>query len=83
MPGNADKHAPVLNFLCRARRIHVLEYCKYAAVFEQDTGLSWLHCDLVSNGVVQLWNSCHRSLFHPKKGQVPPNAIASGKPFGK
>ena len=59
------------------------EYRKYAAVFEQDTRLYWLHHDLVSNGVVQLCNSCHRSLFHPKKGQVPPNAIASGKHFGK
>ena len=44
------------------------EYRKYAAVFEQDTRLHWLHHDLVSNGVVQLCNSCHRSLFHPKKG---------------
>ena len=59
------------------------EYRKYAAVFEQDTRLYWLHHDLVSNGAVQLCNSCHRSLFHPKKGQVPPNAIASGKHFGK
>ena len=60
-----------------------IEYCKYAAVFEQDTRLYWLHHDLVSNGVVPLCNSCHRSLFHPKKGQVPPHAIASGKHFGK
>ena len=60
-----------------------MEYRKYAAVFEQDTRLYWLHHDLVSNGVLQLCNSCHRSLFHPKKGQVPPNAIASGKHFGK
>ena len=60
-----------------------IEYPKYAAVFEQDTTLYWLHHDLVSNGVVQLCNSCHRSLFHPKKSQVPPNAIASGKHFGK
>ena len=60
-----------------------IEYRKYAAVFEQGTRLYWLHHDLVSNGVVQLCNSCHRSLFHPKKGQVPPNAIASGKHFGK
>ena len=60
-----------------------IEYRKYAAVFEQDTWLHWLHHDLVSNGVVQLCNSCHRSLFHPKKGQVPPNAIGSGKHFGK
>ena len=59
------------------------EYRKYAAVFEQDTRLYWLHHDLVSHGVVQLCNSCHRSLFHPKKGQVTPNAIASGKHFGK
>ena len=59
------------------------EYRKYAAVFEQDTRPYWLPHDLVSNGVVQLCNSCHRSLFHPKKGQVPPNAIASGKHFGK
>ena len=59
------------------------KYRKYAAVFEQDTWLYWLHHDLVSNGVVQLCNSCHRSLFHPKKGQVPPNAIACGKHFGK
>ena len=59
------------------------EYRKYAAVFEQDTRLYWLHHDLVSNGVVQLCGSCHRSLFHPKKGQVPPNAIPSGKHFGK
>ena len=41
------------------------EYRKYAAVFEQDTWLYWLHHDLVSHGVVQLCNSCHRSLFHP------------------
>ena len=60
-----------------------IEYRKYAAVFEQDTELYWLHHDLVSNGVVQLCTSCHRSLFHPKKGQVPPHAIASGKHFGK
>ena len=60
-----------------------IEYRKYAAVFEQDTRLYWLHHDLVSNGVVQLCNSCDRSLFHLKKGQVPPNAIASGKHFGK
>ena len=59
------------------------QYRKYAAVFEQDIGLYWLHHDLVSNGAVQLCNSCHRCLFHPKKGQVPPNAIASGKHFGK
>ena len=61
----------------------LIEYRKYAAVFEQDTRLYWLHHDLVSNGVVQLCNTCHRSLFHPKKCQVPPNAIASGKHFGK
>ena len=60
-----------------------IEYRKYAAVFEQDTRLCWLHHDLVCNAVVQLCNSCHRSLLHPKKGQVPPNAIASGKHFGK
>ena len=60
-----------------------IQYRKYAAVFEQNTRLYWLHHDLVSNGAVQLCNSCHRSLFHPKKGQVPPNAIASGKHFGK
>ena len=60
-----------------------IEYRKYAAVFEQDTRLYWLHHDLVSNGVVQLCNSCNRSLFHQKKGQMPPNAIASGKHFGK
>ena len=60
-----------------------IQYRKYAAVFEQDTRLYWLHHDLVSDGAVQLCNSCHRSLFHPKKGQVPPNAIASGKHFGK
>ena len=60
-----------------------IQYRKYAAVFEQDTRLYWLHHDLVSNGALQLCNSCHRSLFHPKKGQVPPNAIASGKHFGK
>ena len=60
-----------------------IEYRKYAAVFEQDTELYWLHHDLVSNGVVQLCNWCHRSLFHLKKGQVPPNAIPSGKHFGK
>ena len=47
------------------------EYRKYAAVFEQDTRLYWLHHDLVSHGVVQLCNSCHWGLFHPKKGQVP------------
>ena len=58
-------------------------YRKYAAVFEEDTRLYWLHHDFVSNGVVQLCNSCHRSLFHPKKAQVPPNAIASGKHFCK
>ena len=44
-----------------------IEHRKYAAVFEQGTRLYWLHHDLVSNGVVQLCNSCHRSLFHPKK----------------
>ena len=60
-----------------------IEYRKYAAVFEQDTGLYWLHHDLVSNDAVQLWNSCHRTLLHPKEGPVPPNAIASGKYFGK
>ena len=60
-----------------------IEYRKDAAVFEQDIGLYWLHHDVVSNGVVPLCNSCHRSLFHPKKGQVPPHAIASGKHFGK
>ena len=60
-----------------------IEYRKYAAVFEQDTGPYWLHHDLVSNAAVQLCNSCHRSLLHPKNGQVPPNAIASGKHFGK
>ena len=60
-----------------------ITYRKYVAVFEQDTGLYWLHHDLVSNGAVQLCNSCHQSLLHPKKGQVPPNAIASGKHFGK
>ena len=58
----------------------LIEYRKYAAVFEHDT--YWLN-DRVSSGVVQLCNSCHPSLFHPKKGQVPPNAIASGKHFGK
>ena len=46
-----------------------IEYRKYAAVFEQDTRLYWLHHDLVSNGVVQMCNSCHRSLLHPKKGE--------------
>ena len=60
-----------------------IQYRKYAAVFEQDTRLYWLHHDLVSNAAVQFCNSCHWSLFHPKKGQVPPNAIASGKHFGK
>ena len=59
-----------------------LEYRKYAAVYEQDTEPYWLHHDLVSDGVVQLCNSCHRSLFNPKKGQVAPNVIASGKHFG-
>ena len=60
-----------------------IEYRKYAAIFEQDTRLYWLHHDLVSNGVVQLCNSCHRSLLHPRKGPLPPHAIASGKHFGK
>ena len=55
-----------------------IEYRKYAAVFEQDKGLYWLHHDLASNGVVQLCNSCHRSLFHLKKGQMPPNAMDVG-----
>ena len=59
------------------------EYRKYAVVYEHHGELYWLHHDLVSNGVVQLCNSCHRSLFNQKKGQVPPNAIASGKHFGR
>ena len=57
----------------------LFEYHKYVAVDEQDTQLYWLHHDLVCKGHVRLCNACHRSLFNPKKGQVPSNAIASGK----
>ena len=60
-----------------------IEYRECVAVFEHDTQLYWLHHDLVSNGVAQLCNSWYRSVFHPKKGQVPPNPSASGKHFGK
>ena len=60
-----------------------VQYPKYAAVYEHHTELYWLHHDLVSNGVVHLFTSCHRIFFHPKKSQMPQNAIVSGKHFGK
>ena len=39
------------------------EFRKYAAVHEHGTLLCWLHHKLVSDGVVQLCNMCHRSSF--------------------
>ena len=36
MPGNADKHAPVLSILCCARRIHVVDYGSVSKVAQKD-----------------------------------------------
>ena len=61
----------------------LFEYRKCAAVCEEDQEMYWWHPVLISNSVVPLFNSCHQCLFNQKERQVPPNAIASGKDFGK